>query len=44
MSSGTEATEAALKLMRMYGESKVKGVVELYVFRIIGMDAQWELK
>ena len=38
MSSGTEATEAAFKLMRMYGIKKKKENLELYVLKVIGME------
>ena len=44
MSSGTEATEAALKLMRMYGQKKKKENWGLFVFKEIGMAELWALK
>ena len=44
MSAGTEATEAALKLMRMHGQKNLRKILELLLLRVIGMEEQWELK
>ena len=46
MSAGTEATEAALKLMRLHGQDKEKKKedYELSVLMVTGMEEQWQLK
>ena len=44
MSAGTEATEAAFKLMRMYGQKKRKKDWELFVLKETGMEEPWLLK
>ena len=41
MSSGTESTETALKLMRLNGLKKNREKKELYVCLVIGMGEQW---
>ena len=44
MSSGTESTEAALKLMRLYGQKKKKENLGLYVLKETGTEEPWVLK
>ena len=43
MSAGTEATEAALKLMRMNGQINKKNRLGIICFEEIGMEEPWAL-